>query len=340
MEKKLPLIEHPFTSYPVPTAILSIILQNQNALPWLYNNFIQLYSRNIRFNLGFYHHPDLLFAICPFVKRFVIPRSVMRRMETVVDWMLPNLDDGNYILVMVNGKYIPAYKQYYRKEHFNHPVLIYGYHADERLFYVADFATGRYESYTATFDEMDLAYRSTDRFEGLDDYIGGVNMLHYESAPELSGIRSNRFNTELVVKLTADYLDSRDTYRLFGFNSDDCLYGIRIHQAMAEKLNVLAEGGLEFDDFGRIPFHVLWNHKMCMLDRLNYVAQTNLLHVSPQLIARYEPLVALSLINRNLFLKMQLTGQRSTAAAIAKNITQIVEAEHDILTEWLQSNGM
>ncbi|OAS17728.1 hypothetical protein [Paenibacillus oryzisoli] len=331
----LPLAKPIITSYPTTTAVLSIILTESSSLPWFYNNFIQLYSRGKEFiQTGLEFYNDFIFKFCPLIAQEHLTSESIEILDIdVVIFMLRLLEKNKYIFVYLDMFHIRAYTQAYQKKHDYHAALIYGFDSEEKIFYIADFFNGKYSYETATYEEICSGYYSMGKFN-LQQNISGINVLSFNKSP--FGLYEKEkwiFNAAMVSTLIQDYLSSKDSYAILGTPKENLICGIEVYNVLIENLNEIHNGNKKLSEFHIKPFHISWNHKTVMLDRIKYMGELGVLKNYKKLYDDYKEIVTLSLITRNIALKSFITNDASLMISVSEKLHYMISQEKLILQD-------
>lgn len=81
--------------------LLSIL--DDNAMPWVYNNFIQLeYSKT--WGIFAFENHHLLMDNCPALEHYSFPKKVVLGVGTIIDFIIDMIDLDYYILKLSTSK--------------------------------------------------------------------------------------------------------------------------------------------------------------------------------------------------------------------------------------------
>lgn len=338
--KKLNMNYPKITCYNQHANLLSIISENDDYLPWLYNYYIQLqFANNI-------NHPEIgarldfenLFEweSCPFLYFQKINRKLIQSgWGTITDFIIECIDQGYYLYFTVDSFYIDIYDTYQRA-HFIHPLLIYGYNQDERLFYVADNChDGKYSYETVSFEQLTQGYDEAVKYDE-EFYLDGVNLVQRQKRERFyNWYHTYEFDLNLVKSSIEDYLSSTGLVEhgmvpLEQWKRDTLVYGMTCYQYILNYLKNLDQYHYDIR-----TFFVLFEHKKIMAERIKYMMDYHYLKEDIDLIKRFETIRASSEMLHNSWLKYGITGKTTTLNKITEQLKQLGELEEESMKKVL-----
>lgn len=168
-KKKLLLLPEPLvTAWPENNFLSSIVQTKNTGYCWLMNTHIQTYGsvyineiygiNEIR--VTFYPFANIranVYDLCPFIRKYVIPRKeVTANYEVFTDFLIKVIDDGYYVFAIIN--------QFFRNDarnNFDHPCYFYGYDMQRKIIYCADnFEYGKYQTKEVSFIDINTAFEN------------------------------------------------------------------------------------------------------------------------------------------------------------------------------------
>lgn len=166
--KILPIAKSPVTGYSHQAFLFSMLLPHPETLPWLYSNYIQLftlkdlYRHKERSGAGdffFNYYGDwqyLELKCCPWLRYQSVPYKLIFSDRSIHQFIRESIDSDNYVKLPVEVAYIESYG--ILRMHGSHDLLIYGYDTGLGLYYAVDnFADDRYQFAKISFEEMECA---------------------------------------------------------------------------------------------------------------------------------------------------------------------------------------
>lgn len=330
LSRKLPLAESPIIGYLHHAYILSIIGTDDRYLPWYYSNYIQLrFDRSTEdwrhtdyFN--FYNY-DFAVDQIPALETNRIPYDLLdAAVPDALSFFIHAIDNGYYLYLFTDQFYIPEHP-YYRRTHFVHDMFLYGYDQETELFYTRGFdRQNMYRDYTIPFADF------------MDSYRFAEMELREKQCVYLLRKRDEipyPFNAALVADLLEEYLSSVDSsYRLATSRpSRDFAYGVETYGSLHGMLNLIREEG--HADIR--PFHLLWEHKKCMLARIRYMEEQGYLPAEDGLSAAYAKVEESSQAIRYLLMKYSFTQQDGELAKIGRRLDEMADNERSVLGKML-----
>jgi hypothetical protein len=296
---------------------LSVLACDDEYLPWFYSNLIQLYyiaDSKVPFTF-FYNGAsvDPLLSIPMLQNQYLKSQTVINNNIDLIDFIINSIRDGYYLKASVNEFFIPN-RRAHCNHNFNHGIMVYGYDYKEKLIYCLGF-NERYIfcSSKITFDDFSKAFYSTGTDSDL--YLFKKNNYKY------------CFDLSLVTELLYDYLHSDNTSQRLKVNKNplsNCKFGLEACKYLIEYFKLLQEGRVEYDIR---PLHVIWEHKKCMLGRLKYMYDNNYLEDISYIYNEYSNLEKEALAIRNIFIKWNITNDKSIIVRIIESLESIIKRE-------------
>ncbi len=178
--KQLPIIHSPIDAYPHQAALFSMLMGKPECLPWVYSNFIQMYSlRDLHLNkkrtgtLDFFYnlYGDWKYyelKTNPWLLMDATPLLLFNKYDIdIVDHIRACIDSEKYVFFDIDMYYIKSYAAY-MKQHMPHDIFIYGYNDIDCLFYFGDNTEGKYHYRTCTYEELKTSVTNL-----IDLYVSG-----------------------------------------------------------------------------------------------------------------------------------------------------------------------
>jgi hypothetical protein len=329
----LPMKSPPITLYPHIANKLSVILSNEEALPWFYSNFIQVWTSKQGPNN---YWADFLYfsgsRFCPHYKSNLISRKLMEyKWGSVIDFLIDAIDMGYYVYLNVDASVIPEYEEK-KEEHWKHDVFVFGYDKKNKKLNIADFFKGfKYYYSEVSFNEFEKSYKNF-LIMGEDDFINGIGVETYEK-----GIF--KFDIDFIKRSINDYLSSSNTSissDLSEFdNKDDIVYGIQVYEVFSDYISRYNKNEFKVADIR--PFHMLLDHKNVMQLRLKYLDEMGYLENTDYFVNAYKKLQAEALIIRNMIIKHMIAKEDNSLGNVLKRISSISIDEKEVLRKLLYS---
>ncbi|GGG89366.1 hypothetical protein [Paenibacillus radicis (ex Gao et al. 2016)] len=322
-------VTYPFlTSYTHHTTTLSIITNHEDYMPWFCGNYIQLRVMNDLSSkawLDFYSYLHKGMHACPFLDIQHMNLDTLRGWGSgIVDFLIKMIDLQNYVYVVVETSQISIYPSY-QKRRFAHPIFVYGYDKTEERFYVGDFFKPTFEYSTASFAEVDAAFRAVSA----DDFgFNGAKIIQYN--------KKAKFELDLwnVTEMFRDYLYTRDSfgrYRLIQTPDPGEAVGMEhVYTRLIKDVEIHIDNP---DLFQHTSFHVLYEHKkaisfiLSFLQKQGYIGQNY----------GYEKVEEKSLMLRNRVLRYVMMKDPALPQQIIGMLHELKELETEALTALVRS---
>lgn len=327
--RTLPVIYPPINGFPHKGALFSILLAREECKPWVFSNFIQIYTlKDLHKNKLRSGTVDFFYNIYgdwtyfhlkanPWIKLNSMPFDFFRLLKTdVIDFIKTCIDRNMYLFFDIDMYYISAYKINYNKNHVPHETFIYGYDDDKKVLLMGDNTALKYNQDQITYDEI---IKSTSSL--LDIYTNNVEGVFWHTYREKSifmlevkkNVERNEvdpifskeifdINTNKIINDLKEYLlldNYADGYKY----SDYYTYGIECYYELERFINYAIETNGSLD---QRAFYSFIEHKKLMLLRMQYLSKDFELG---ELIEKYSVLVNKFNIIMNLVLKGNVTKQ-------------------------------
>ncbi|MEK4477163.1 hypothetical protein NSQ91_28475 [Paenibacillus sp. FSL R7-0048] len=207
--------------------------------------------------------------------------------DGVASWIRQAIDEGFYVAVSLNKYYLPCAAEY-RKRHFNHQTMFYGYDHRSGLLYAADgYKGGKYALEPITYEDVYNAYNAFD--EGINPVFHDVYLLRKYTE------ENGEWNTSTFRSSLADYVH--------GTQSAEAIGGLALYDRAVESLS---DGTCLNWGF----FHVLHERNMLLRVKAEYLQALGLLDLTSASFRKFGQLEEDSLRVRNFHFKYQIMTER------------------------------
>lgn len=342
-------MESPVRGYMMYSYHLAVTFANVPAWPWFFGNFVQLqcdsrqlelddflkYSRmpkgEIHFTEGTSRFNPWL-ADSPALDKDAFLAGRGSAAERVVErlgqgYCVETFIDEYHIPVLFNGGHA----------HFRHRLLVFGCQESERQLLIAGFdKKSQYSRLSCSFDEFDEAFAAVQ-----PQWFEKTRLFKpRQDAFPVPGYEHARF-----VRLLQEYLAATNTLLdpdLHGSGQpmDAIRYGVDCYDFLGEFIQRLAvrrqTGEVLGVDFR--GFHILWEHKKCMLDRLKWLQRQGY-ELPDSLIAEYGRVLSLCEQARSRIVmcaRRLLPPDRGHLAEVPRYLEQAKAAEMPVLQRVLE----
>ncbi|MNW35619.1 hypothetical protein D3C74_126190 [compost metagenome] len=315
----LPFYEPAFYTYNVYGSVTSMLSNNDKYLPWLYNNFIQIRYVEDWDSYFFDNHHTLLDNI-PWINHHQIPRDILnRKWQSLTDFIIESLHSDYYLYFYVDRSYISVSKQYQQATHW-HEIFVYGYDERKRTFLVADnLADGKYIRTECPAEEIEQGYYS---IVSDNEFFKNVHLLSIREEQDYS------LQLDQIAESIRRYLNSSITVDL-SFK-EKTLFGIKAVEYSIEKVKDKLHSA-PFVQIDRRAFHLFWEHKIIMLQRLRYLMELAILKPDDDVLERYTMIVNHHESLRNLVLKFNLNNDWKLLSRIEHQLHTYLQLESTLL---------
>jgi hypothetical protein len=332
----LPVNYPPITSWQWHATLFSILGNEDLALNWIYSNYIQLRCYpdiDLRFNNSMmildFMPGDSSLMECPYLMTEIITqKQISYYFNDVLEFFLKTLDLSYYIYGVVDET-----DMLNRGRRILHQLFIYGYDLEKQVFHVGDFTfAGRYSYTTVSFDNVINGFLKVKPGEdfSLDHSYKDMCCLYLISKNLNS--KYYDFDIQLVKRNLNEYLngyDTKDHYRQKRNPIDTNIFGVNTYSAMIDRIELVEQKAITWYDYR--PFHVLYDHKVLMKNRLQYMMDKNYIPFNQDILDEYDMVEKKVLIARNSFIKASVR-QDICLEHIKSNLLEAKEKEIEILS--------
>ena len=268
---------------------------------------------------------------CPWVSKQVISReNIRRKWSSFKEFVLENISIKNYVYVNIDRYYIEAYDDY-GKRHFRHEIFIYGYDIESEILYVADFfENGKYSYSTVSFKQLEEAYSAIHQSadDEIGDFLGGVHLIKLRNKRFPFNDAYDRnvwFCADVMISRIKDYLNSKEE------SLDDNVWGLSLYSEMKNRLSLLCNGtAREQVHLDVRAFHVLYDHKVMMVMRVNYLFDKQII-CDKRFMKESEKIRDTANMIRNMYLKFEIKLDNKILLKIIDLLVVLQEDEESLL---------
>lgn len=325
---KLPIGQPNIQSYPVHLCHLSIISQNKDYEPWFFSNYIQIscpsefpYDRTKIINFFDYDYYKPFYASSPFASELRTER--IKIPGEIISNFLEAIENNIYLHIYVDDFYIP-FRPAYKIKNMPHELFIYGYDMTNRIFHVLGYDTyGKPQEMPLPFEVVEQAYVGANFI--LENGYKNCEWMHFDYQLSYTTTQYN-INLKSIINSLKSYLHSTEFKLMPG-----TVTGLSVYTLLKEYYNNFINNRTDFDIRA---FHVLWEHKSVMYQRVRYLEENNYFKMST-LNTRLFNLQNDYLILRNSLIKNEITQKRINNELFSELIDSLVDRENQILSELL-----
>ncbi len=338
-----------YLNYSLP---LCAILADKRKYSWLFEHFIELYTlsnENNSFWVDFLEDRDFYKDVADYE---IIDANIMKNEKSIIDFIKEKINGGYYLIIQLDEFYLPN-KRAFGQNHKIHQIMIHGFNDIGKTVKTIsfnnklDFTTQEYK-YSVISD----AYNNGKLF--YNDKYPWEKKENVEIIKPIDSYNITQRNLNAILNGIKKYISGEGDYNkirpfnieVFGkkacFNTK-VLRDIQSHLKCGEKNNACV-------DYRYI--HLLFEHKLLMLHRLNYIAKhCNTNSELEELIQHYSKIVKATEKLKFVFLKQTLVESnfqtisnpirnKSTIDKAIELLTFIEEHEKPILIDFCNSVGL
>lgn len=311
--RQLPLKYPMINSSMDSSHLLSVVGLSQNNTHWLNNQYSQIYC-------GYGSDVLDIDFLSPEYPRGQFPHLLIQEADTdpdvAVEQIIKSIQENMYVELSIDEFFIEG-KHYYNKAHFNRHFLIYGYDLQNNSISLAG------PDYNKIFNHHSLSF--TQLINSLRYHLSHKQSIRFICLDDRFEVG---FDLLALIKDLHDYLNSNHMKRSLEpyVKEDTLVWGIGVYTQLKIYLDKLSQGEIFYCIR---PFHLLWEHKKCMLNRIKYLIQLGY-SIPESVRVGYEDLYETALILRNILVKYHLSND-GNLIRIASNLLEKVASEEQIL---------
>lgn len=334
--RTLPFNEDPpirnqlYNAYP-----LSILSVHDAYLPWLHSNFVQVcvrIGRGFPFTqVDFYRPPH--FPSVPLLRTQTLDRSLFEDLFRigVVRFLAEVIEDGNYVQLIFDESYLYGPE---RQGYFPHPVMVHGYHPDTETFDICGYFGPLYRSAAVPYALMERAFCSEDLQQeiasGRRHVLGRLSSLWLAKYDPMGVCQ---FDKVLLLEQIEDYLASRNTserYRALHtqyFEHESS--GMATYESVRRRLE-----HMKVDEYYDVrSLHAIWEHKKCMVRRIEFMEEEEHLPRGTTLLERYRELEREAEVLRVKMMRYEQKRSPEKVDQLVEGLLALAGREREVMRE-------
>lgn len=321
---ELPLGKPFYSTYHFQGITGAISLSNPSLRNWYLNESVSLCCERV-FLYGFSSpHLNIVnssWLDTPHIDKIIYPTRFLNELlnEDIHLLIRILLNHGYYVNFDGVDDYFLDGKSWNGKRHFCHDGLIYGYNLED-------------DTYNVYAYDNQWVYRGFKvKRESFDK--GRYYMIDHGVYGTLCGAKPFdapvAFDPLRAYENLYRYLNS--SLNEYPYDGEGKVFGIVVHEYIAEYIDRLYHGLIQYDKMDWRLFRVVWEQKVFMLERLQKIEET--LGLNSALSQRYQLVVSEANSIRMLYASHYRKRRDSVLPIIKEKLVQIYEMEKDILGE-------
>ena len=340
--KVLPIVLPPPIYYSLFAADkLSMIMLNENAKNWLYNNFIQLvfYAQNLE-KMRYDSHYVSIWPVDTMkmdysgANKFLREYHINDKMynltrENLIDNIKNWIDCGFYIIGYVDVTKLHG-TRYYGFPAYSHSAMLIGYN-DKELYQVDFSPRGNIDILRITYEDYIEAVFS----EELQVIFKEKKHMDFKFSFSLFELK-DAFRSECKLDLnvmkfwTKSFVDGDDCGITTDFfmRRDELITGINVYDNMLKLVDIMVDNN---NDIDYKMFHAVYEHKLIMKDRVSYLLAQDYLNHNQELLNIAQKNLEITQILRNYVLKYNFTHNKKIIDKISQNMQLLKLQEYDFM---------
>lgn len=328
---KLQICDPVITSHHFYALPLSIIGSDPKLKPWLYSEFIQIYTcrnrEDEKVDIRLYNKDNEMLKYEPLHDAIIAPKRLVYG-EQVVDVYKTLLDSEQYIYDFVDKYYI---KSFGFNGHFIHDLLLYGYDDDEQAFWCYAYKGSKLSHFMIPYREYIAAYNS--------EYMQTrhhITVLYRKKDSEY------HVSIPRIGVCLEDYLNGVNTYDRESLHKVSLYkpkFGLKVYDELKYVLDYACEYRIDIN----VPdIYCLYDHKKFMADRVRYLNETQHIICSPELHEKFDRIVNSGKILMMFAIKLNQTGLQKPEdrEAFIRRIDILKDVEEEAYTKYYEYNRL
>lgn len=342
VNKKILLVTNPIIASNTEHGyLLSGVQTNPLSKEWLMNNFIHqvLHGINISPDMNFY--PIINHTTCPCIDYLRISKEMINdKWKSIIEFLIYNINTQYYAILNLDWFYIPNSVCYLR-EHYIHPLLVYGYNKCTQKFYTGDFGQdGKFGFSELCFNDLKHGYKSdrsirkrtfvNERYLYIDDVILYKNRTYM----------NYKFNLNMLRVSIENYLNSVNVSNVYA-QGDYCYFSSAVFGLdTLRTLNMLIKkNSAEIENY-KISYKyvtVPLERTHLMIERLYYLEHTEKINIETALSDEFKELYNMYQVLKNMVIKSRLLQDNvDLIHRIELKLQQVIEKEEKVYSNLLK----
>ncbi len=238
------------------------------------------------------------------------------------------INEGYYVCYNGVDDYYVEGKTWYKKRHFRHDGMIFGYDQEEKTYsiyaYDSNWIYSKFKTPQAAFNKGRTAVIKQD-----PEYNTGF----------ICGIKPTKeiveFDPHIAIESIKKHLDS--SFEKYPIDSEEDILGTVVHDYIAIYVDKLMSGEISYELMDYRVFRMIWEHKRLMLERLQKIERA--LEADNEISGKYASVVSLADNMRMLYASHHMKRRDSLLPIIRKKLINVKEAEVNLLSEFVEKFG-
>ena len=352
-QKILSLVYPPVNGYAHQCALFSMLFTRQECIPWIYNNFIQVYSLKDLYlhssrtgTIDFFYNiygdwKHFYFKANPWIRFSAIPFYDLRSFKLdCIKYLKLCIERDMYLYFDVDIFFIPVYTKYYLQKHQKREILVYGYSDEKQCFFTLNNTkAGKCTQDHVSYKNLEESILFMDEFDKNNEALfwreRQIYMMEVTKNVEASGndplfLREIfETNIEQIINGVKEYLLDGGTIRAYGF-SEFYVFGTDCYDELIKYIDHIIKTKGKADIRG---FYSFFLHKKLMLMRLEYLSDKYDLVETTSL---YKTLVDDFNVLIIKLIKADILKKDSIFAKLIDSLNDLKEREISLLKKFIQ----
>lgn len=322
----------------------SILANEAKTYPWILSNYIQTcFDKDYANSPVPFTFYTFDYTICPWLKHEKLYRSTVEKLSSDILSFAKNCIHNKKYLYLYLDEYDVPNRKAYKKFSFIHENLVFGYDDGTSTFDILGFDEDSiFRATTISYKQFVSAFLDVERLIQLNDIhqqlhpnsIEVFNMLHIF---EINPHAHYPFNPKLVIATLKDYLESKNTSDWFAMLREpwDRVYGLECYAYIINYYESLLKDEADYD----VRYlHNLWEHKMLMTKRVEYMQENKFIDLSGEVIQKFKYIEDETFALRNNMIRYSITKDKNYIKRIISKLQEIYEMESFVIGMLIRSS--
>ena len=239
------------------------------------------------------------------------------------EMMINSLIQEGYIVCHLDEYYVPN-RYTYRKKHYLHENLIFGFDNVKREYDILGYDRKK------IFSVGKIGYNEFDQASSDND----IKFLHLRENNDFE----YKLDLKFIKQLLTDYLycrNSSNIYATFRNTNISLVYGLDVYDQLIRYIKLLPTKTVIPDIR---PFHLLWEHKKCMVLRIQYLMNEykGIIYNLEESYDEFRLIQKICYSMRNIFLKYIMTNNNNELSKIIPLLTSVKKEEQKIIPKLIK----
>lgn len=305
--------------------LLAGVQANELSKEWIMGNYISQIHYSLRLGADMNFYPLMNHPLCPCIDYMRIScEMIKRKWDSIVEFLIEQIQEQYYVHIYLDWYYIDKSKAY-KKMHFLHPTLVYGYNNEKKIFYTADFyVNDKFTFSQISYAAVKRAYISNNKVD-----VPFINERYFASLDVILFRNRSNFvyalDMDILKEAFVNYLESVNLSKRMNYHDYEyfktAVFGINAIKGVYDSLDN------ELEQVNYKLFTVPSERTNLMVQRLKYLKEHKNIKISEDMISQFGEINELYKRLIYLAVKYNLKGDRKTIMHMQELILEAYSKE-------------